>query len=63
MYEFVVFLHILGAFGFLIGHGASAGATFRMPHETDMDRIRALLDLSETFGGICGDFHFAIARW
>lgn len=49
MYEFIVFLHILGAFGFLIGHGVSAGATFRIPRENDMDRIRALLDLSRVF--------------
>ena len=49
MVELVVFLHILGAFGFLLGHGASAGAAFRLPRENDMDRIRALLDLSRVF--------------
>jgi MFS family permease len=49
MLEFIVFLHILGAFGFLLGHGASAAATFQLPRESDMNHIRALLDLSRVF--------------
>jgi uncharacterized membrane protein len=46
MYRYIVYLHILGALGFMIAHGASASMAFRLRKEKDMDRIRAMLDLS-----------------
>lgn len=46
MYPWVKFLHLLGAFGFVLSHGASAAVTFRLRHERELERIRALLDLS-----------------
>ena len=39
-------LHLLGAFGFVAAHGATAAATFKIRHERDPVRIRAMLDLS-----------------
>jgi uncharacterized membrane protein len=45
-YEWWVFLHILGVFGFLLGHGVSVGVTFRLRRERDPGRVNALLDLS-----------------
>jgi uncharacterized membrane protein len=45
-YEWWVFLHILGVFGFLLGHGVSVGVTFRLRRERDPGRVNALLELS-----------------
>ena len=46
MYTWMVFLHLLGVFGFLLSHGASASASFALRRERNLDKIRALLDLS-----------------
>jgi uncharacterized membrane protein len=48
MYQWIVFLHILGAFGFLLAHGGSANVAFRLRRERDPERVRALLDLSNS---------------
>jgi uncharacterized membrane protein len=45
-YRWWVFLHILGVFGFLLGHGVSVGVAFRLRRERDPARINALLELS-----------------
>lgn len=46
MYRWIVFLHILAAFAFFMAHGASAVMAFRLRRETEVARIRAILDLS-----------------
>ena len=46
MYAWLVFLHIAGAFGFLLFHGASVMVLLRLRRERDRERIRTLLDLS-----------------
>lgn len=46
MYAWLVFAHILGIFGFLIAHGTSAAVSFKLRGERDIERVRALLDLS-----------------
>ncbi len=46
MYSWIVFLHVLGGFGFILAHGASAAVSFRLRRERNLERIRALLDLS-----------------
>jgi hypothetical protein len=46
--RWVIFLHVLGALTFFLGHGASAAMVFRLRHETNLERIRALLDLSSS---------------
>lgn len=46
MYRWVVFLHILAAFAFFMAHGASAVMAFRLRHEQKLERIQAILDLS-----------------
>jgi hypothetical protein len=46
VYRFWVFLHLLGVFGFLLAHGASAVVAVRLRSERDVDRIGGLLDLS-----------------
>lgn len=40
------FLHVLGAFGFVAAHGATATVTFKVRGERDPERIRTMLDLS-----------------
>ncbi len=42
----MVFLHVLGAFAFVLGHGASIGVAFRLRKEKDRARMAALLDVS-----------------
>lgn len=46
LYNLVVFLHIIFIFGFLLAHGASAAVAFALKKERDIQKIRALLDLS-----------------
>jgi hypothetical protein len=46
MYQFLVFVHLLGVFGFLLAHGVSAAVGISLRKERDLVRIRALLDLS-----------------
>ena len=42
----IVFLHILGVFGFLLAHGVWLLVAFRVQGEKDIHAIRALLGLS-----------------
>lgn len=56
MYNFILFLHVLGGFGFLLGHGAAAATVFQLPREREMDRVRVLLETSQVldrFTTIC----------
>jgi hypothetical protein len=46
MYQWLVFLHVLGVLGFLTAHGASAAITFKLRGERDLARVGALLELS-----------------
>jgi len=46
LYQLVVFLHIIFVFGYLLAHGVSAAVSFAIKKERDLNRIRALLDLS-----------------
>jgi hypothetical protein len=47
-YQWWVFLHIAGVFGFLVAHGVSVGVAFRLRREREPARIMALLDLSSS---------------
>jgi MFS family permease len=46
MHPWLVFLHVIGVFGFLLAHGVSAGAAFALRRERNPERVRALLELS-----------------
>lgn len=46
MYQWLVFLHILAALAFFMVHGASAVMAFRLRQERQLERIRAILDMS-----------------
>ncbi len=45
-YRWVVYLHVLGGLGFMLAHGVSVTVAFKLRHERDQARIRALLVLS-----------------
>jgi plastocyanin/uncharacterized membrane protein len=46
-----VFLHIAGAFGFLMAHGVSVYVTLRLPKEREPARVSQLLELSASSVG------------
>jgi predicted integral membrane protein DUF2269 len=46
MYPWIVLLHVVGAFVFVLSHGASAWMALLLRRERDRARISALLDLS-----------------
>ena len=46
LYQWIVYLHILAVFAFLLAHGAATAITFKLRGERQVERIRALLDLS-----------------
>jgi uncharacterized membrane protein len=46
MYPWIVFLHIVGVFGFLLTHGASVSVLLRLRKERDRQRIQTLLEFS-----------------
>jgi hypothetical protein len=46
MYQWIVFVHILAVFGFLLAHGATAAVSFKVRGERQIARVHALLDLS-----------------
>ena len=52
MYPWVVLLHVLGAFGFVLSHGASFAMALRLRRERDPERVRALLELSNSTLGV-----------
>ena len=51
-YAVVVFLHVVGAFIFVMAHGTSALMAFKLRDEKNIERIRALLDLSASSYGV-----------
>jgi hypothetical protein len=52
VYRWWVFLHILGAFGFLLAHGVSVAMALALRREREPERIKALLDLSRVYIGV-----------
>jgi hypothetical protein len=52
MYRAWVYLHIAGVFGLLLAHGVSAFVAFRLRTERDVERIRALVELSSSTLGL-----------
>jgi hypothetical protein len=48
----IVYIHIVAAFGFVLSHGVSSFVAFRIRGERDPARIGALLDLSAASLGV-----------
>ena len=51
MYPWLVFLHVIALFGFIMSHGVSVSVAFALRKERNPDRIQTLLNLS---GGSIG---------
>ncbi len=43
MYAWLVYLRMVGIFGFLLAHGASASAAFAPRRARSLERVRALV--------------------
>jgi hypothetical protein len=55
LYPWLVLLHVIGAFGFVLSHGVSAYMSIALRRERDPARMRALLELSSvSLGGMYG---------
>ena len=54
LYPWLVFLHVLSAFVFVLSHGASATVAVALRWQREPERIRALLDLSAGTVGVSG---------
>ena len=52
--RWIVFLHVLGAFMFVAGHGVSMFVVFQARRERDRGRLGALLDISGWSLGVAG---------
>ena len=52
LYPWLVFAHVLGGFGFVLGHGVSAHVAIALRRERDPARVTALLDLSSLSLGV-----------
>jgi hypothetical protein len=52
LYPWLVYLHIAGAFLFVLAHGVSAVVAFRLRAERDAARMTALLELSSMSVGV-----------
>jgi hypothetical protein len=48
MYQWIVLLHIVGAFVFVLSHGVAVFVAYELPKQRDSGRIVALLDVSAT---------------
>src|SRR3989338_11692040 len=48
MYEWLVFLHVAGSFGFILAHGAAAAVIYALRRERSPERVKALLELSSS---------------
>ena len=48
LYTWIVFLHVLGAFTFVLAHGVSAGVSLKLREEREVPRVQTLLELSNT---------------
>ena len=52
MYRWLVYIHILAVFIFLLAHGGSTSVAFRLSRESERSRLAALLDLSSASLGV-----------
>ncbi|MDX1435535.1 MAG: hypothetical protein R3335_01910 [Anaerolineales bacterium] len=52
MYRYIVLLHILSGFFFMMAHGASAAVAFRLRYERHHEKMRALLELTSSMARV-----------
>jgi hypothetical protein len=47
MYRWIILLHVISALAFFMAHGISIAVALRLKHEHQIERLRALLELSD----------------
>lgn len=52
IHRVVLFVHVVFAFLYMLSHGTSVAVSLRLRKETNVDRIRAMLDLSWSTMGL-----------
>lgn len=52
VYNWLVFLHVVGVLSFMLAHGVSVSVAFALRHERHTERVRALLELSANSYGL-----------
>ncbi len=52
LYNWIVYIHVAGALGFVMAHGVSASVAFALRRERSLERVRALLELSANSYGL-----------
>ncbi len=52
MYRWIVFIHIFAALAFFMAHGTSVAMAFQLKRERKQERLRAILDLSNSMAGL-----------
>jgi hypothetical protein len=61
-YPWIKLLHVIGGFGFVLAHGASAFAALRIRQEREPARVAALLDMSgASLGAMYGSLLLLLA--
>lgn len=51
-FRWLVLVHVAAAMGVLLAHGGSAAAILRLPKERDLERAKALLEMSQATVGL-----------
>jgi hypothetical protein len=46
LYLWIKFIHVAASFTFILGHGAAVAFSFKVKQEKELERVRAMLDLS-----------------
>jgi uncharacterized membrane protein len=52
VYIWIKFIHVVGSVTFIMGHGAAIAFTFRVKKESELERVRAMLDLSSSMWSV-----------
>src|SRR5262249_55072408 len=59
LYQWIVYVHILAVFAFLLAHGTATAITFKLRGERQIERLRTLLDLSQSMRSL-GSFSLLV---
>ena len=46
LYQWIKFIHVAAGFTFIKAHGAAIAFSSRVKHEKELERVKAMLDLS-----------------
>jgi uncharacterized membrane protein len=52
VYLWIKFIHVAASVTFIMGHGGAVAFSFRVKKEKELERVRAMLDLSQSMWGV-----------